>query len=71
MIGFETQPLGMCFDFLKEGDNSNSDNKTEAYQGEEDIESSKSDDVKSKKNIYLYIFSFLNLIFNQFHCGDY
>ncbi|KAL4132230.1 hypothetical protein QTP88_009430 [Uroleucon formosanum] len=33
----------------QEGDNSNSDNKTEAYQGEEDIESSKSDDVKKNQ----------------------
>lgn len=54
MIGFETQPLGMCFAFLKECDNSNSDNKTIAYQGEEDIES-RSDDVKSKR-IFIYTF---------------
>jgi len=26
---------------------------------------------KVKKNIYVYIFSFFNLIFNQFYCDNY
>lgn len=56
MIGFETQPLGMCFAFLKETDYSNYDNQTKAYQDEENIENNKSDDAKSKKYLFIYVF---------------
>jgi len=51
----------MCFAFLKEADDSDGDNKTEAYQDEEDIENNKIDVAKSKKYLFIH-FSFL-----QFH----
>jgi len=62
VIGFETQPLGMCFAFLKEADNSNGDDKTGAYQNEEDIENNKSDYAKSK-TIFIYTFFPSSILF--------
>jgi len=50
----------MCFAFLKEADNLNGENKTEAYQDEEDIENNKIDDAKSKK-IFIYTFFFSSI----------